>query len=316
MQTRRFWLGLAFGITALAILVLMLLSSQNEAASEGNTRFEMTISPLFDDPRLSTPLETVTNEAINGTVPANDLRMIVADIQNDLNETEGVQNCSAYILRMDAISANCTVEVGFNRVEMAEVLRLLAFRRFEPAEFSATLTDDNITTTYVWESILGYWGVRPERHPTFDDPRLSLVIAYNPPPNLDQTVTAIPATPDPRPPIERIQAFFNDTPHIETCYVLYSYEAEQGYWYGRNQQVDADCVVEDGYNSLEMAEWLRRLANRAFIRGNIVSCEDMSSCNAQLNQVTMTLVLRDSEGSTQYFWDSEAEYWTVSEVSE
>lgn len=308
----RLWLIVAMGIVLLALLVIIVLPTPKYGAAQPNsTSAQLTISPLFDDPRFLTPIDTPNNRPIDGTIPVVSVREVAIKIEADFNATQGVETCTVYPNNPDSVRANCTVEMGYNRTEMAEVLRLLAFRHHEQAEFRILLNDEQTSTTYVWDSMLGHWGYHPERHPSYEDPRLWLIIAYNPTPSLELTPTTPSPTLDPRPHIERIQVNFDDTPNIEHCDIVLNTDGENQTSLWAFKLVEANCSVKDGFNTFEMAELLRRLANRVFIDGNMVVCEDMGGCNAQLNQIDMLLTLEDSVGSTHYEWDREDAYWII-----
>ncbi len=313
----RLWLIMAMGIILLALLVIIVLPTPKYGTAQpDSTSAQMTISPLFDDPRFLTPIDTPDNRPIDGTILVVSVGEVAIKIEEDFNATQGVENCTVYPNNPDSVRASCMVEMGYNRLEMAEVLRLLAFRHHEQPKFIIYIYDEETATTYVWDGTLGHWVYHPERHPSYEDPRLWLVIAYNPTPSLELTPSTPSPTPDVRPHIERIQIYFDDTPNIEHCDIVLSTNGENQTFLWGFKLVEASCIVEDGFNTFETAELLRRLANRAFINGNMVVCEDMGWCDAQLNQIDLALTLEDSNGSTHYQWDREDAYWIILAVDE
>jgi hypothetical protein len=308
-HTRLVFAGI-LGLTAILLGMIIALITTDLGASA----FALaTISPAFDDPRLSITLAYPfrgPDGFLNAT--AQSMEYFPQALQKDYIQTRGVQDCTLYLSSMTTIIGSCTVDEGLNTVEMAELLRLLGERQYYNFTINLRLDDGITSTRYEWGFWRGGWEIAPLTHPTFDDPRLALVIAYNPPVDFRQTVP--PATPDPRPYDVRIRSAFEDTPGVQACTITleenpyppqaYGYVGETGHTI-----VNADCTIEPTFNTVEMAEWLRRLANRALLDTNAITCEDAWVCDAILTLPVANLTLDDGSVRTRYAWNGRG--WVI-----
>jgi hypothetical protein len=146
----------------------------------------------------------------------------------------------------------------------------------------------------------------------YSDPRLALLIGYNP--SIDFLHTIIPVTPDPRPYEDRILTAFLDTPGVRACTVALEDNPHPPPVSGFAGQADkvivyAECTIEPTHNTIQFAEWLRRLANRALLDTNVIICEELWVCDSILELPVMELVLDDGETHLHYQWN--ARTWII-----
>lgn len=292
------------GLTAILIGVIIatITTDVGESASVLGT-----ISPAFDDPRLSITL-AYPFRGPDGflSATAQSMENLPQALQNDFIQTRGVQDCTLYLSSITTIIGSCTVDEGLNTVEMAELLRLLGERQYYNFTIDLRLDDGITSTGYKWSFWVDGWEIAPLTHPTFDDPRLSLLLAYNPPADFRQTVP--PATPDPRPYDIRIRSAFEDTPGVQACAITLEENPYPPQAYGYvgatgHTIVNAECAIEPTFDTVVMAEWLRRLANRALLDTNAIICEDAWICDAILTLPVTNLTLDDGGVRTRYAWN-------------
>lgn len=307
-STWRLALGGILSLTALMIVLITAIMAFEPAYTQAEG---LTVTPMFDDPRLSITI-AYPNWGHPTELPYD---MLPVTLEREFTQTQGVQECHLFLSAMVTIMGSCTVDDGLNSVAMAELLRLLADRQvLHEVTLDLVLSDAQTSTRYVWGFWTVGWQIEPLTHPAYDDPRLSLHIAYNPPPNLIETIT--PATPDPRPYEERILTAFEDTPGVFECTVTLSdnpHPPSDFYYTVPGQAglviVEADCTVDPAQNTVITAEWLRRLATRALLDTNVIFCEDMWMCENALGFPVMELTLDDGTARVHYSWIGG---WTIS----
>lgn len=115
-----------------------------------------TPTPSFLDPRLALeeayPFRGRDNQYNPTALPLFTLPDV---IEREFNLTGGVHTCQVDDQYQDAmgyvsLTAICQVEVGLNRLEMAELLRRLADRQYWEIPLKLTLDDGQTRTTYQW----------------------------------------------------------------------------------------------------------------------------------------------------------------------